>query len=174
MPQKSQNTNKLVFLALLLAQALILGYVERWIPMPFLPPGAKLGLANIISLVCLYHYGLPEAFWVQGLRVLLLSFLFGSMMSFFFSIAGAICSLLAMGFLKKAWGKKISLPALSIVGAVFHHMGQLLVAALVIQNLKIYFYGPVLLLLSIPTGLFVGFAAHFMIKALDGLPFQHK
>ena len=48
------KTFKTVYLALLVAQSLALFLFEGLIPLPFLAPGAKLGLANLITLIALY------------------------------------------------------------------------------------------------------------------------
>ena len=167
------NTRRLVFLSLLVAQAIVLGYIERFIPFPFLAPGAKLGLANVVALVCLYTYGLKETLSIQALRVLLIALLFGNMSSFFFALSGALFSTLAMFLAHRFFKKHFSILGISLLGAIFHHLGQLFIASIIIQTPKIFAYAPILFLISIPTGLFIGLLAQLMLKALSHTSWQN-
>lgn len=160
------RTKKLVFLAILVSQAMILGYLEQFIPFPFLAPGAKLGLANVISLVCLYQYSWKEALLVQSLRVILLSFLFGNFASLAFSFAGVLFSIFFMTLFKRYFEKHFSIWIISLVGAIAHHIGQLFIASLTVQTIQIFFYLPILILVSIPTGIFIGLLAKFLLLSL--------
>ncbi|NBI05531.1 Gx transporter family protein [Senegalia massiliensis] len=160
------KTRKIVVISLLVAQALVLHLVERLIPFNFGVPGAKLGLANIITLVSLYLFGFKETLTVVILRVILASLLGGNVSGFLFSISGGILSFLIMYILKVIGREKISVIGISIVGAVFHNIGQILMAALIIENLNIFIYLPLLLLSSVITGLFVGITVKYILKFL--------
>lgn len=161
------KTRKIVVISLLVAQALVLHLVERLIPFNFGVPGAKLGLANIITLVSLYLFGFKETLTVVILRVILASLLGGNVSGFLFSISGGILSFLIMYILKVIGREKISVIGISIVGAVFHNIGQILMAAIIIENLNIFIYLPLLLLSSVITGLFVGITVKYIIKFLN-------
>jgi len=167
------NTKRLVFLSILISQAIILGYIERFIPFPFLAPGAKIGLANVVALVCLYRYGFKEALLVQVLRVLLISLLFGNMASFLFSLSGAIFSTTAMSICHKLFKDKFSIMGISLIGAIFHHIGQLSIAAITIQTITIFSYAPILFLISIPTGIFIGILAKLMLSSISRTPWSN-
>lgn len=146
-----------VFLAL----ALICSYVESLIPFYFGIPGVKLGLTNIIVVLMLYMAGTKEAFTISVLRILLAGFLFGNMFSILYSLSGGILSFLIMYLLKRT-GKFGVLP-ISISGGIFHNVGQLLMAAFVVENYNLFYYMPILLVAGIITGALIGAAAQEMI-----------
>jgi heptaprenyl diphosphate synthase len=166
-----RKTQKLTFMSLLVAQALVLYLVERMLPIPFIAPGAKLGLSNIITTVCLYIFSLKDAFIVIVLRVLLSTLFGGSLSSFLYSIAGGIFSLLAMYFIKRLGKENISIIGVSITGAFFHNLGQIFTAALIIQNINIIVYLPILAVAGIGTGFFVGITSRYLMLYINKLPF---
>ncbi len=159
------NTRKLALIAVLISQAMILGFIERFLPVNFIVPGAKLGLANIITLVALYILTFRETTLVLVGRIVLLSFMFGSISGMLYSLSGGFFALITMYWAIKT--KKISIIGISIIGAVFHNIGQLLMAALVINNLNIFYYLPLLLIFAIPTGLFIGTTSKFLLNYLN-------
>ncbi|EGC75875.1 hypothetical protein HMPREF0490_00517 [Lachnospiraceae bacterium 6_1_37FAA] len=137
-----------------LALSLIFSYVETLIPISFGIPGIKLGLANIVTVTALYYAGTKEAFVLAILRNILTGFLFGNLFAIFYSIAGSCFSILIMHLLKKRGS--FSVIGVSIAGGVFHNIGQLLVAMLVVESLSISYYMPVLLTAGILTGAVIG------------------
>ena len=150
------RNKKLANMAMLVALAMIFSYVESLIPINFGVPGMKLGVANLVT-VGLYFLEIPEVLAVSVLRVLLTGFLFGNGMSIIYSLAGAVVSLLAMVLVKKMDG--ISIVGVSITGGVFHNIGQILVAMAVVENLKLIYYLPVLLVAGTVTGFVIGIVA---------------
>ena len=163
------KTKKLVFLSLLTSLAIVIYVIEAQIP-PLVPiPGVKLGLSNMISLSTLVIFGPLEALSVMFFRILLGSLLTGSVSAMFFSLAGGFLSNLGMIGLYMIFKKHISIWVISIVGSILHNIGQLFVAGLVIQNMKIYYYLPILLVVGIITGLFVGLGADFIQSQLKNL-----
>lgn len=160
------KTRKLTLLSLLIAQALVLHIMERLLPVPVPVPGVKLGLANIITLITIILFGLKDAIIVVIMRIFLGSLLGGNFLSFLFSLAGGLLSTLVMAWLYKRWIKFFSIPAISILGAVFHNLGQIAVASLVIANLNVFFYLPVLIFSGVITGLFIGLIVRFAYKPL--------
>ena len=137
-----------------LALSLIFSYVETLIPISFGIPGIKLGLANIVTVTALYYAGTKEAFVLAILPNILTGFLFGNLFAIFYSIAGSCFSILIMHLLKKRGS--FSVIGVSIAGGVFHNIGQLLVAMLVVESLSISYYMPVLLAAGILTGAVIG------------------
>ena len=123
------------------ALALILGYVELLIPIHFGIPGAKLGLANLITILVLYKMGWKEAFLLSVARVVLGGFIFSNLFSILYSLAGGILSLIVMGILKK---QEFTVVGVSVCGGVFHNVGQLAVAMAVVQTYEVGYYFPVL------------------------------
>ncbi|OFI05823.1 heptaprenyl diphosphate synthase component I [Clostridium acetireducens DSM 10703] len=161
------NTKKMVFISLLIAQALALNIIERSIPVPFIAPGAKLGLANIITIVSLYIFGFKDTLMVVLIRILLVSMFGGSLSSFLYSFSGGILSLISMYFIKKIGRENISIIGVSVVGAAFHNIGQVIVASLVVENIKMFLYLPILLAVSLGTGVFVGITSKYLLSFLN-------
>ena len=151
------RNKKLANMAMLVALAMIFSYVESLIPINFGVPGMKLGVANLVTVTGLYFLEIPEVLAVSVLRVLLTGFLFGNGMSIIYSLAGAVVSLLAMALVKKMDG--ISIVGVSITGGAFHNIGQILVAMAVVENLKLIYYLPVLLVAGTVTGFVIGIVA---------------
>lgn len=166
-----RKTQKLTFLSLLVAQALVLYMVERMLPIPFIAPGAKLGLSNIVTVVCLYIFSLKDAFIVIILRIILSTLFGGTLSSFLYSLAGGLLSLITMYLIKRVGKEYISIIGVSITGAFFHNLGQILMAALIIQNINIILYLPVLAAAGIGTGFFVGITSRFLMTYMNKLPF---
>lgn len=162
---KSRVANFEVFTAL----ALIFSYVETLIPVNLGIPGVKLGLANLIIVVALYKMRLSEAYLLSVVRVLLAGFIFGNYFSIIYSLAGGLLSLTVMALLKK-WGG-FSLQGISIAGGVFHNIGQLIVAAVVVETFSVTYYFPVLLVAGLLTGLVIGIVAEMMLKRLVNIQF---
>ncbi len=163
----SVDTRKLVLISVLVAQGMVLGYIEKMLPIPFIVPGAKLGLANIVTLTAIYFLNFRESSAVVLLRVLLTAVTFGSLSSFLYSLSGGVLSLIAMAGLLKVFKDELSLISVSIVGSISHNMGQLIVAAIIIHNVLIMTYLPFLLIIAIPTGIFVGLVAKALIQYLQ-------
>lgn len=158
---------KQVHLALLTALALIIYIVELQIP-PLVPmPGIKLGLANMISLTALLVYGPIEAFSILLLRILLGSLLTGNMVSLIFSLMGGIFSIIGMALLYRYFKDSLSLWVISICGGIFHNIGQLFIASVIVENIHIYYYLPILILSGSITGYFIGLGAKFIAKQLN-------
>ena len=158
---------KFTRLTMLLALSVVLNIIESFIPLfNGNIPGLKLGLANIIILIVLYMFSFKDALYVSLLRILLVGILRTGLfsMTFFFSLGGAILSLCSMFIAKKT---KLSIIGVSIVGSIFHSVGQILVAILIIKNTYIIYYVPWLLLFSIPTGILVGFTSKTILNNLE-------
>ena len=159
------ETRKIARMGLLTALALILSYVESLIPAFMAVPGVKMGLANIVVVFALYTLGPGEAAIVSIIRVLLSSLLFGSILSLSYSAAGAVISLLSMIILMKT--KIFGVTSVSVTGGVFHNLGQILVACLVLETDVLLYYLPVLILSGTITGAVIGIASSIVIKRLQ-------
>ena len=161
------KTKKMVLLGILVSQALILNLVERMIPVPVPVPGIKLGLANAISLIAIILFGPKEALIVVGMRTFLGSVFGGGISSFIYSFIGGTVSTMAMAIMYRKFRTLFSLPAISVIGAVFHNTGQILVASLIVENAKLFYYSPALLISAVITGLFIGFAVQYTLKPMS-------
>ncbi|QIB26598.1 Gx transporter family protein [Caloranaerobacter azorensis] len=160
------NIKKLIFLSLLVSLGLAISILESFIPLPFIAPGAKLGLANIVILSTLIIFGYKEALIVVILRSITFSLATGSVTSLFYSLTGSLLSLLAMYFVYRFLSKMFSVIGVSIIGAIFHNIGQISVASIMMENVKIFSYLPVMNLVSLFTGYFVGLSTLYTTKHL--------
>ena len=159
------ETRKIARMGLLVALAMILSYVESLIPAFVAVPGVKVGLANIVVVFALYTLGPVEALTVSLLRVILSSFLFGSVLSLLYSLSGALLSLGGMIVMKKL--KIFSTLVVSVTGGVLHNVGQILVACLVLETDVLLYYLPVLILSGVVTGAVIGIIGSLVIKRLE-------
>ena len=158
-----------VELGFLLAVALILSYVESLIPFTFGIRGIKLGLPNLIVILLLYSAKLPvrgarEALLVNGMRIILSGFLFGSMYSILYALAGAVFSFTVMVSARRC--RCFSMIGVSVLGGVFHNIGQTLVAMFVVETFAVLYYLPILIVAGVVTGAVLGIAGMELLPYL--------
>lgn len=166
-----RKTSKMVYIGLLVAQALVLHIIERSIPVPFITPGAKLGLANLITVISLYTLDRKkDAFLVLFLRLILSTMFGGNLSSFMYSVTGGILSFLSMILIKELFKDKVSIIGVSSTGAIFHNVGQLIIASLIVNNIGVMLYLPILSTIGIGTGIFIGVTANYAVTHLRKLP----
>ena len=158
------NTHKIALMGILTAGAIIIAILESFIPSIGIP-GVKLGLANIVILIILYEIGIVEAIIVDLSRVLLVGLLRGTIasMGFLMSLTGAVMSLGIM-ILFFLLVKKLSIIANSVVGSLFHVMGQILIAIVFLGSGYVLFYLPIIGISAIITGVLVGIVAQLVIR----------
>ncbi|MCF2668668.1 MULTISPECIES: Gx transporter family protein [Lachnospiraceae] len=161
--------SKVAYFGVFTALALIFSYVETLIPINFGIPGVKLGLANLIIVIALYKMRLREVYLLSIVRVLLSGFIFGNYFSIIYSLAGGLLSLTVMAVFKRKDG--FSIMGISIAGGVFHNVGQLIVAMLVVETFSVAYYVPVLLIAGMITGLLIGIVSNEMLKRLVNVHF---
>lgn len=161
-----RNTRKLTSIAMFTSAALVLHVIEGMLPMPFLVPGVKLGLANIVTLMAIMFFDFKDIIMIVVVRCFLGSIFGGSVSSFLFSITGGLLSALIMWLLYRTFGKYFSLVGVSTAGAIAHNIGQLLVASVIISDFRIYLYLPVLMISSVITGLFIGIVCNYGRKLI--------
>lgn len=151
--------------AMLVALAMIFSYVESLIPINLGIPGIKLGVANLVTVTGLYILAPMEVLLVVILRVLLVGFMFGNGMSILYSLAGGILSFLVMLLLKRIKG--FSMIGISIAGGVSHNIGQIVVAMCVLENTKLIYYLPVLMIAGTVTGILIGVVSRKILPAVS-------
>lgn len=161
--------SKVAYFGVFTTLALIFSYVETLIPIQFGIPGVKLGLANLIIVIALYRMKLSEAYLLSIVRVLLAGFIFGNYFSIIYSLAGGLLSLTVMALLRKKGG--FSVIGVSIAGGVFHNIGQLIIASVIVETFSVMYYVPMLLIAGLVTGLLIGIASDGMLKRLANLEF---
>ena len=157
------KTKRLTFLSLMVGYSLILYIIDTYIPNPLiiLFPGAKLGLTNIITLISLILLGIKDTFIIVTIRVILSSIFSGPLSYLLFSIGGAYLSLILMYVASKISG--FSLIGVSIIGAIGHNIGQLIVASIIVENVLTIGFLPFMLIASLVTGIFVGMVAKYCV-----------
>lgn len=160
-----KSSNKIAFMGLFCALALIFSYIEVLLP-PIYPslPGIKMGLANIIIVFLIYRLGFKYAVLVSLLRIIIINMLFGNSMALLYSLAGGILSLLVMAILKKL--NLLSVIGVSISGGVMHNVGQILMAILLLDTTELGYYMVILTITGIISGIFVGLCGFILIKKI--------
>ena len=143
----------------------MLAYVEVLIP-PIITaiPGIKIGLPNIVIIFLLYRHGIKEAALVSFVRVVAVALLFGNVMGFAYSIAGAVLSLLGMLLLKKL--DFMSVVGVSVAGGVLHNVGQIAMAMILLGTAELGYYLIVLAVTGTVSGVLIGICGALMIKRI--------
>ena len=158
------KTKRIAMLGILTGFCLIIGYLERFIPLPITIPGFKLGLSNILILFAFYRLGKRDAFILLCGKVSLSALLFSGVSGFIYSAAGGLLAYLAMLFMliifKKE--KRFSVISVSLIGGVFHNIGQLLAAYIMLGNKNVIYYFPVLFAFGVASGILNGIIACVM------------
>ncbi len=163
---KPFGTGDLARFALLLASALVLGFVESLFPLPVPIPGIKLGLGNIAVLLCLYLFGFPAALLLALGKVLLSALLYAGFSGLLYALPAAVLSVCLMAVLKKA-AKGISILSVSMLGGAVHNACQCAAAVLFTQTPALFSYLPLLLFSGGITGLLTGTCAKLVLSALQ-------
>ena len=158
------KTKKLTTHALLLALALILSYLESLVPMSFAVPGIKLGLPNVVIVYALYKLGAKSAVSISIVRVILVSILFGNVMTMIYSLAGAVLSLALMWLLKKSG--KFSPVGVSVAGALGHNAGQIFTAMVLLETSGLIYYLPALCISGAVSGVLIGILGGILVKRI--------
>lgn len=166
MSEKKVNSisqNKITALCgVFIALAMILSYLENLIPINVAVPGVKLGLANLVTIVSLFKLGLKPTIVISIGRIVLSGVLFGNVTVIIYSLAGAFFSILVMYIVKKI--KIFTVTGVSICGAVAHNFGQIIVAALILENANIMYYMLVLAVIGALAGTAIGILSGIILK----------
>lgn len=161
---KTKKNYNVAFCGIMAALAISLGYLEVLIPFSIGIYGIKLGLANLAILSLLYLTDTKSAFAVHLIRILVCGMLFGNAVAFLYSVAGGILSFITMVILKRV--NKFSPIGISILGGVVHNIAQLGVAIILVDELRIAFYLPVLLIAGTIAGALVGILTQGILIAM--------
>lgn len=158
------STKKIAYLGVLTSFALVLSYLERMLP-PIVPvPGVKIGLANLVVLTAMYLLGNKYGLFLSIIKCTAVAILFGGISSFLYSISGGLLSFFFMYIFKKM--KVFSIVGVSVVGGVMHNLGQIFMAILIIQNIKLIYYFPVLIFSGIIAGIGIGIVCYNVLNYL--------
>ena len=152
--KENKNIKSVALYGTLIALAMVLSFVESLIPLPLPIPGVKVGLANLVTISGLYLIGIPGTVCVTILRVVLVGLSFGNPYSMIYGLAGSFLSLLVMALAKRYhWFSQVGI---SILGGVFHNIGQVSVAAWIVQTAGVFIYLPTLLVAGTIAGMVIG------------------
>lgn len=160
------DIKKLTRMALLTTVALIIFMVEAQIPSPIPIPGIKLGLANIVTVYAMFALSPGQTLAILVCRVFLGSVFSGQLMTLFYSMGGGLLCWLIMLLLRRILSKK-QLWVAGVFGAIFHNIGQIIVAILLTRTPGLVAYLPILMVSGILTGAFTGLCAQFLLARLD-------
>lgn len=153
----TKSVKRMTVFGLLIALAFVLSYLESLIPIAavgFFVPGMKIGLANIVVMVALYTLGYKDALILSVVRVILVGFTFGNVVSMWYSLAGSLMSFVMMAILKKT--DLFSMVPVSIAGGIFHNVGQVCIAMMILETGGVWAYMPMLFVSGVITGFFIG------------------
>lgn len=167
---QSLSSKRIAISGLLAALALIFSYVEAILPFNFGIPGIKLGLANLVVVIAIYELGSAYAFSINIVRVLIAGLLFSGMYGMLFSMAGCILSFITMQLLYRT--RRFSIIGVSMAGGAAHTLGQLIVAVIMVSNLRLSYYFPILLFSGMITGIIIGLGSYILISRLPRQLFE--
>ncbi|MGL5414041.1 MAG: Gx transporter family protein [Clostridium sp.] len=156
-------------MSLLISLSLILFTVERAIPAPLPVPGGKIGLSNLIIMISIYTLSPKDSFIVLSLKIVLSCIFGGGLSTFLYSFTGGLLSFSSAILLKICLKDKVSLVGVSVASAFFHNLGQILVASLILESSSIFLYLPLLGILGILTGFFIGLSSNYVLLHLKKL-----
>lgn len=167
---KKNKVQTVALYGLMVALAFVFSYFESLIPFNFGIPGVKLGLANLVVVVALYIMKPSQAFSISLIRIFLTSLTFGNItVSLPYSLCGGILSFVVMYLAKKT---KLSILGVSMLGGICHNIGQIIVAALIMETPNIAYYLPVLLVAGLLTGLLLGVVSKIVIDRFQKMKFN--
>ena len=164
---RKSPARKIAEFGLLLALAVLFGYVEALIPIPLPVPGMKLGLANIVIVTVLYLSGWKITIIISALRVVIVGLLFGNLFSITYGLAGTALSILGMTLLRRT--KRFSVLSVSALGGVLHNCGQILIATLVVIGFPWQWYLPILMLAGLAAGTITGYLHSLLLPRVKRL-----
>ena len=161
------RTKKLALSAILAAMAMIFSYIEALFPLPVPIPGIKLGLANLVIIIAIYKLGFRYAFAINFVRIFTTGLLFTGVFGALYSFAGGLLSIVIMYLLYKTnW---FSMVGISMAGGVAHNLGQLIIACIIMSNIRLFSYFAILLFAGMGSGILIGIVAYFVYGKLPHL-----
>lgn len=164
--KKEFDIKRIIFLLVMVSQAIALSIAESWIPDLVGIPGIEPGLANIVTIVTLVFFRYSDALAIILFRCIFTSLLMGGPVMFIFSICGSILSAGIMWLMLKSMKKLFSLTGICIAGSVVYNIGQLMAACFVMSDFSVTAYLRELMVYGIITGCFIGLCSTFMVKVL--------
>lgn len=157
------RTKKIAIYGMLVALAMVLSWVESCFAFAMIMPGMKLGLTNLVVMIALYKLGNKDALIINVVRIFLVSMTFGNMFSLIYSLAGGVLSFIVMIIAKKM---KFEMTLVSVLGGIFHNVGQIIVAMIVMNTFHLIYYLLALWISGIVAGVVIGIVSAQIIKRI--------
>jgi len=158
-------SKKVAYYGIFASLAILMGYIEAVFPIPLPVPGIKLGLSNVIVLLALYLMSAKDAFGISIIRVFVSALLFRGFLGLWYSLAGAILSFIVMVI---AWkSQKLSVIGVSVLGGVFHNIGQMIIAYIILERGVVMYLVPFLMISGIVTGFGIGIVVKYCKAHID-------
>ena len=151
---------------ILVCNAVLLSYVEVFIPLPFPVPGLKLGLANIITIIAIVFLNYKDLVFLVVFRCVAMAFLTKGIIALVLSLSAGFLSATVMWFLYTNANGLFSVRGISIAGAIIHNAVQVIVASIVLGENILFYYLPILLIASVITGFVIGFVGEVAVKEI--------
>lgn len=167
----SKKGKNVALFGMMVALAFTFSYLESLIPFNFGIPGVKLGLANLVVVVALYTMKPTEAFFIAVIRIFLAGLTFGNAYSIAYSLCGGVLSFVVMLLAKRT---KLSIIGVSMLGGICHNIGQIIVAAIIMDTVRIAYYLPVLLVAGMLTGLLIGVITKLIVDRISKIRKSRK
>ena len=158
------KTRKLTLMAMLTAIALTIFMIEAQIPALVPIPGIKLGLSNGILIFAVYMLGIPTAFVLMVLKVVLSGLMFGGVSAMMYAFAGGLLSMIFMSLLSRMKG--IHVVVVSMIGGLMHNVGQVGLAMVMLSTPKLLYYMAILMVVGLGCGALTGICADSVMKHL--------
>jgi heptaprenyl diphosphate synthase len=160
------KNRRYAIITILVSNAILISLLESLIPIPIPVPGVKLGLANIITLIAIAFLSLKDVLLIVIIRCVVVALLTRGVMMLAFSLSGGLLSALGMFLIYRSMSKYFSIKGISVIGAILHNTAQLTIASLILGELVVLYYLPVLLLSAVVTGFITGSISEVAISEL--------
>ena len=165
------QSQRIALSGLLVALMLVLGFIESLIPVGGIP-GIKLGLSNGVLIFAIYMLGIPTAFLLMILKVVLSGLMFGGVSAMMYAFAGGLVSMICMTLLSRLKG--IHPITVSMVGGVAHNVGQVGLAMIMLNTPKLMYYMAILMLVGLVCGALTGVCATSVMKHMKAIDVGKK
>ncbi|WP_206811506.1 Gx transporter family protein [Paradesulfitobacterium ferrireducens] len=161
------KNKKYALIIIMVTNAILISFLESFIPIPIPVPGIKLGLANIITMIAIVFLSWQDVLLIVIIRSFVVAILTRGVMMIAFSLSGGILSAIVMWLLYQKLSRFVSIKGVSIAGAIIHNSAQLLVASVMLGQAVVLYYLPVLLISAVVTGLITGSIGEIAIKEVS-------
>lgn len=161
------KNKRYALIIILVTNAILISFLESFIPIPIPVPGIKLGLGNIITMIAIVFLGWKDVLFIVLVRSFVVAILTRGVMMLAFSLSGGILSAIIMLLLYKKLSRFLSIKGISIAGAITHNTAQIVVASLILGQIIVLYYLPILLISAVVTGLITGSIGEMAINEIN-------